>query len=170
MAAAQLVWLGIAQSRTAGPAVPTMLLGRGAMVTSIAGSDISTPSHQSSQVVPIANEEGLWTVLFAYNDSCPISRSVIDGWVQGFETLTANPDLRVVVVTRGQDIPYHYARSFSHLGVSTISVAAADRSSDAFAIAALTPWYYLFDPDGMLVLEDHGSALDNLYAALEHYL
>lgn len=111
--------------------------------------------------VPLANDEGAVTLLFAYHSECAHSDTVAPDWASFFAGKTWGADgIRTLALTR--DLPgpaAFYAERFGW-DVALLSTPDAVPSDIRHSLVSRTPWVFVFDPGGMLRFQGHGGELD----------
>ncbi len=111
--------------------------------------------------VPLANDEGSVTVLFAYHSECVHSDTVASDWTSFFADRTWGAGgTRILALT--QDLPgpaASYAERFSW-DVELLSMPDAVPFDIGYPLVSRTPWVFVFDSSGVLRFQGHGGELD----------
>lgn len=122
----------------------------------------------SPLAVPLANDEGAVTVLFAYHSECVHSDTVASDWTSFFADGTWGADgIRTLALTR--DLPgpaVSYAERFGW-DVDLLSTPDAVPSDIRHSLVSRTPWVFVFDAGGVLRFQGHGGELDLVEQAVE---
>jgi len=118
--------------------------------------------------VPLANDEGTVTVLFAYHSECVHSDTVASDWTSFFADRTWGADgIRTLALTR--DLPGPAASYAERVGwdVDLLSAPDAVPPDIRHSLVSRTPWVFVFDSRGVLRFQDHGGELDLVEQAVE---
>ena len=111
--------------------------------------------------VPLANDEGAVTVLFAYHSECAHSDTVASDWASFLAGRTWSAEgIRTLALTR--DLPgpaVSYAERFGW-DVDLLSAPDAAAPDIRHSLVSRTPWVFVFDPGGVLRFQGHGGELD----------
>lgn len=146
---------------------PPTLLQEGAYVQMIAGATLYPERKEWVDRSFVLSNQDSWTLILAYSETCAVSRSIASYWRSWLEDIE-NDSLRVLIVTHNEAVvPPIPTTGVHQWPVPIVSIHGADRNSLEYSLAALTPWYYLFDSEGTLVREDHGSLLEPLKAFVD---
>jgi len=121
----------------------------------------------TATTLPLREERGAVTVLYAFHSECGFCDDVAPAWGRYF----AAPDsgtagLRRIALTRDPPATAaDYARRFGWR-VELLSVSRLPDTSREHVLVARTPWVFVFDSDGMLRFHDHGAELERIDKAI----
>lgn len=111
------------------------------------------------------------TILYSFHPDCIHSRTLAQEWGRHFDEVSAtNAAVRRVAVTSAMP---SLAQDFAdHFGWQTevLSVAGLSPLQREYTLVSRTPWVFVFDSNGVLLLHDHGSRIDKVEAAAARLL
>lgn len=118
--------------------------------------------------VPLANDEGAVTVLFAYHSECVHSDTVASDWTTFFADRTWDGGgIRTLALTRDLvETAVSYAERFGW-EVDLLSTPDAVPPDIRHSLVSRTPWVFVFDSGGVLRFQGHGGELDLVEQAVE---
>ena len=146
----------VSRGRTAGPPalVPYLL---GDTLARLDGLKVDG----SEEAVAIPTPTGAATVVYAFSSECAYCDDVAPEWAYHFGKQGGKRIRRVAITRDRPDVAASYAERFGWdvRILSMPDMAATDRRS---FLLSRTPWLYVFDHDGTLRFQGHGSALDRM--------
>ena len=137
--------------------VPAAQLAVGDALPRLEGVDV----HGNPSSIPLANDDGVVTVLFAYHSVCAHSDTVAPDWTSFLADGSWSAGrARTLAVTRDlPDAALAYAERFAW-DVEILSTPDVPPSDIRHSLVSRTPWVFVFDPDGVLRFQGHGEELD----------
>ena len=158
------VAVAIAGTRTISPDVTSS--------ASVVVSDtlVALTGHDSAgtlTTIPLVANPGRVTVLYAFHPECAHCDRVAPNWTQHFvKHGHMHPSVRTIAVTRAShQSAVAYASQYDW-ETELLSLAALSPRSPANALVAKTPWIFVFDSQGVLLLHEHGARLDRVDQAI----
>ena len=158
LGAAVQVLVAASRARPADAAgAPAAQLAVGDALPRLEGVDVD--GNPSS--IPLANDDGVVTVLFAYHSVCAHSDTVAPDWTSFLADGSWSAGVtRTLAVTRDPpDAALAYAERFGW-DVEILSAPDVLPSDIRHSLVSRTPWVFVFDSDGVLRFQDHGGELD----------
>ena len=115
-------------------------------------------------IVPLTADPGTITVLYAFHPECAYCDTVAPTWASHFAS--ADPTVRRFAVTGDLHGPAAtYAASFGW-SVDLLSVSQLEITDRQYSLISKTPWLFVFDWQGVLRFQDHGSELERVEQAI----
>ena len=113
----------------------------------------------SDEVLEFLMQPGAATVVYAFSSECVFCDDVAPQWATHFQTPSPEPIRRVAITRDGPTVAAKYAGRFRwDVGILSMpDLTATDRRS---SFLSRTPWLYVFDHQGVLQFQGHGSSLD----------
>lgn len=115
----------------------------------------------SGEALAFPTPTGAATVVYAFSSECAHCDDVAPEWASHFGNQSGEGIRRVAITRDRPQVAASYAERFGW-DVPILSMpdmAATDRRS---FLLSRTPWLYVFDHDGRLQFQGHGSALDRM--------
>ena len=136
---------------------PAPQLAVGDALPRLEGVDV----HGYPSSIPLANDDGVVTVLFAYHSVCAHSDTVAPDWTSFLADASwSDGAARTLAVTKDlPDAALAYAERFGW-DVEILSAPDVLPSDIRHSLVSRTPWVFVFDPDGVLRFQGHGGELD----------
>ncbi|MCY3942235.1 MAG: hypothetical protein OXG18_00490 [Gemmatimonadetes bacterium] len=137
----------------ANPVAPESIVVGDTLVALTGGS-----GEGSRDYVEIRTPSGAATVVYVFSSTCAFCDDVAPDWAEHFRRPGTEHVRRVAITRDGPQDAVEYAKRFGWdvRILSMPDLAATDRAS---SLLSRTPWLYVFDPEGVLRFEGHGSAL-----------
>jgi peroxiredoxin len=155
----------VSRSRTAGPpAIAPYLLGD--TLVRLDGLKVDG----SEETLAISTLTGAATVVYAFSSECAHCEDVAPEWASHFGQPSSEGIRRVAITRDRPDLAASYAERFGW-SVPILSMPDMTATDRRYFLLSRTPWLYVFDHDGTLQFQGHGSALDRMgeiVASLAH--
>lgn len=109
------------------------------------------------------------TVLYSFHPACAYSRTWGPEWGRHFDQVRAiDGGVRRIALTldspsSGQDFAKHFGWEVDFLSLAEVSPLEGNNSH---SLVSRTPWVFVFDSNGVLRFDGHGSELELLEAAV----
>ena len=138
----------------------------------VVGGDtlVALTGHDSAgtlTTIPLVASPGRVTVLYAFHPECAHCDGVAPIWTQHFAKYGhTDPSVRTIAVTRASHRSAVAYAAQHEWETELLSIAALSPGSPANALVAKTPWVFVFDSQGVLILHDHGARLDRVDQAI----
>ncbi len=111
------------------------------------------------------------TVIYSFHPDCAHSRSWGPEWARHFDQVQASDSgvRRIALTLDGPSSGQDFAK---HLGweVEFLSVIGLSPQRRVYSLVARTPWVFVFDSDGVLRFDGHGSELKQVDAVVSRLL
>lgn len=127
-------------------------------------------NEAGAPVTVYLNDDGIrGTVLYSFHPACAHSRTWGPEWGRHFDQVRAIDDgVRRIALTSdspasGQDFAKHFGWEVEFLSLAEPSPRTSDYPH---SLVSRTPWVFVFDSNGVLRFDGHGSELQLLEAAL----
>ncbi len=105
-----------------------------------------------------------WTLVLAFSSTCAHCEAVAPKWSQWLQT--PKEGLQTIAMTRDAPAQASVFRDTHGWRTDLLSVQHFAPKSAERALTGRTPWLYLVNPSGQLVLMDHGSRLEAVDSTL----
>lgn len=114
----------------------------------------------TSTSMSLTADPGTITVLYAFHPECAHCDTVAPTWASHFAD--ADPTVRRIAVTG--DLHGPAATYAAHFGwtVDLLSVSQLTPTDREYSLISKTPWLFVFDWNGVLQFQDHGSELERV--------
>lgn len=149
------VQVGIVATRVFdGQSPPRASLSVGDTLRSFPGATLA----DQSATVDIASDSVLATVLYVFHPDCAHGLAVAPTWAEHFADTSAKDSLvrRIAVTSAPPSVSASYAKRFGW-SVALLSVLPTPNAMHDFL--GRTPWVFVFDSQGVLRHDGHGSEL-----------
>ena len=115
-------------------------------------------ANGTQTVVSLTADPGTVTVLYAFHPECAHCDAVAPTWASHFAS--GEPRVRRIAVTGDLHGPAaNYAARFGW-NVNLLSVSQLALTDREYSLISKTPWLFVFDWNGVLRFQDHGSELE----------
>lgn len=124
-----------------------------------------------ADTVFLGDEIASVTILYSFHPDCAHSRTLAHEWARHFDEVWAtDAAVRSIAVTLAMpSLAQDFADRFGWQA-EVISVAGISPLQREYTLVSRTPWVFVFDSHGVLLLHDHGSRLDRVEAAAARLL
>lgn len=123
--------------------------------------------HGAPVTISLDNETATVTVIYSFHPDCAHSRTWGPEWARHFdEARASNAGVRTILLTL--DSPSSGQDFADRLGweAELLSVHGLSPQQREFSLVSRTPWVFVFDSDGVLRFDGHGSQLGQVEAAV----
>ena len=114
----------------------------------------------TSTRIPLTADPGTITVLYAFHPECAHCDTVAPTWASHF--VDADPTVRRVAVTGDRHGPAMTYASSHGWTVDLLSVPQLTFTDREYSLISKTPWLFVFDWNGVLRFQGHGSELERV--------
>lgn len=115
----------------------------------------------SEETLAISTPTGAATVVYAFSSECAHCEDVAPEWASHFGQQSSEGIRRVAITRDRPDLAASYAERFGW-NVPILSMPDMTATDRRYFLLSRTPWLYVFDHDGTLQFQGHGSALDRM--------